>query len=606
MRQRIPAILGLLFVLFALSAGSQFVQAGRGVAIDPQVWADIATQGRADALIWLEDYPDLSPAYALPDKETRGRWVYDTLREHASRTQAPLTAYLREQGIPYRSFWVVNAVRARVDAETFAVIRGLPHVKRIVSNRPMRMIPPAPEPAVHAAEAEVTPWGVSRVEAPWAWSQGYMGQGVVVAGQDTGYDWDHEALKNAYRGYDAATDSANHDYNWHDAIHEPVGTTDPNNPCGFDSPIPCDDHGHGTHTMGTIAGNDLDPADPNWPAAATNPIGVAPAAKWMGCRNMDRGNGTPATYIECFEWFVAPYPAGGDPAQDGDPSKAPDIINNSWSCPPSEGCTTDKLDVIEPAVNAADAAGILVVVSAGNSGPSCSTIDDPAAIYPKSFSVGATQLGDTLATFSSRGPVDYGGQTLIKPEISAPGVNVRSAYPNDRYERLSGTSMAAPHTAGVAALLLSADPSLRGKTDRIKAILQYTADPITDFICGGDADGVPNNRFGAGIVNARRAIESLSQPGFLAGQVTGLLGQPVKDATVKIYDEQGAPVAKVTTDSLGAYSKQLPNGAYRIEISAFGYQAYSSDALYVVGAQTTDADVRLQSWLQFLPLRTRS
>ena len=72
---------------------------------------------------------------------------------------------------------------------------------------------------------------------------------------------------------------------------------------------PCDDKGHGTHTIGTAIGDD----------GMGNQIGMAPGAKWIGCRNMDQGNGTPARYIECMEFFLAPYPVGGTPAQ-GDPT----------------------------------------------------------------------------------------------------------------------------------------------------------------------------------------------------------------------------------------------------------------------------------------------
>ncbi len=151
------------------------------------------------------------------------------------------------------------------------------------------------------------------------WAAGYTGQGAVIGGQDTGYDWDHPALKNQYRGWNGA--SADHDYNWHDAIHV-TGSI-----CGANSPEPCDDDDHGTHTMGTMVGDD----------GLGNQIGMAPGARWIGCRNMNDGVGTPATYTECYEWFIAPYPVGGTPDQ-GDPSKAPDVINNSWGCPPSEGC----------------------------------------------------------------------------------------------------------------------------------------------------------------------------------------------------------------------------------------------------------------------------
>ena len=139
----------------------------------------------------------------------------------------------------------------------------------------------------------------------------------------------------------------NHNYNWHDSIHSGGGS------CGADSPAPCDDFGHGTHTMGTMVGDD----------GGTNKIGVAPRRKWIGCRNMDQGVGTPATYTECFQWFIAPTDL---PNQNPDPSKAPHVINNSWGCPPSEGCTDPT--VLQTVVENTRAAGIEVVVSAGNAG----------------------------------------------------------------------------------------------------------------------------------------------------------------------------------------------------------------------------------------------
>ena len=104
---------------------------------------------------------------------------------------------------------------------------------------------------------------------------------------------DHPALKASYRGWDGST--ADHNYNWHDAITSGNGGV-----CGLDSPEPCDDYGHGTHTMGTMIGNDMDSAEPGWPNDAANAIGVAPGARWIGCRNMDVGNGTPTTYMDCL------------------------------------------------------------------------------------------------------------------------------------------------------------------------------------------------------------------------------------------------------------------------------------------------------------------
>src|SRR5262249_9198043 len=211
--------------------------------------------------------------------------------------------------------------------------------------------------------------GLSYIRAPEVWSLGFTGQGIVVGGGDTGQRFDHEALVSHYRGFNGG--SFNHDFNWHDSIHSPAAGGN----CGADSPAPCDDSGHGSHTIGTAVGGD----------GAGNQIGVAPGAQWIGCRNMDRGNGTPARYLECFEFFLAPYPVGGSPAQ-GDPSKAPDLTTNSWGCPQSEGCSPDTL---LSGVAAQRAAGILTVVSAGNSGPACSTVSDPPAIYNQSYTVGA-------------------------------------------------------------------------------------------------------------------------------------------------------------------------------------------------------------------------
>ena len=196
------------------------------------------------------------------------------------------------------------------------------------------------------------------------------------------------------------------------------------------------------------------------------------AAKWIGCRNMDQGNGTPARYLECMEWFLAPYPIGGG---QGDPLKAPDITNNSWGCPTFEGCSVDTL---QAAVEAQVAAGIMTVVRADSSGPNCSTMEDPPSIYAASYTVGALNTGtDNVASFSSRGPVIVDGSNRIKPDISAPGTNIRSSYngSDSDYEILSGTSMATPHIAGAMALLWCARPELRHDISASRTALNEAA-----------------------------------------------------------------------------------------------------------------------------------
>lgn len=587
---RLLAVLAgwLLLTLLAGSAMPAMAQDDSLATVDPRVRSLLAQEGMADVLIVLAPQPDLNAAYGIPDKATRGRWVAETLRAAAKRSQGPLVAELARERAPYRTFWVVNAVAARLTAAQVARVASLPGVTAVLPDTPYRAIPEPDEFFPAMAGPEAIEWGVNRVKAPWAWSQGITGQGVVVAGQDTGYDWDHPALINAYRGYDRATSTVSHDYNWHDAIH--VGGSS----CGADSPVPCDDHSHGTHTMGTMVGNDLAPNASGWPASATNAVGVAPGARWIGCRNMNSGYGTPSTYIECFEWLMAPYPIGGTPAQ-GDPAKAPDIINNSWGCPPSEGCTGPE---IEPILNAADAAGILVVASAGNSGSACGTVVDPPAIYPAAFSVGATDSADGLASFSSRGPVTYNGQTFLKPNISAPGVSVRSSVPSGaiaKYSTMSGTSMAGPHVAGVAALLLSAEPALRGRTDMIKEILARTADPKSHNTCGPAPGAVPNNGYGWGIVNAQRAIQSLGQAGILTGVVTdGGTGTPLAGVLVTLFAAGSAtPLADTVTAGNGSWSFSQMWGKYRVEVSIPGYDPGAAEPLYVVGGQTTRYDFAL-------------
>ena len=351
--------------------------------------------------------------------------------------------------LEHQSFYIVNAILVKGTRELAEALAARPDVARVEGNPHIQNQLPQPGPSVDAPSylqrPETIEPGINYTHAPQVWALGFTGQNIVVAGADTGIRWTHNALKPHYRGWDGQ--NADHNYNWHDSIHDSAG-----NPCGNDSPFPCDDFFHGTHTIGTAIGDD----------GAGNQIGMAPGAKWIGCRNMDQGNGTPARYIECMEFFLAPYPIGGG---QGDPTKAPDITNNSWGCPPSEGCSANTL---QAAVAAQGAAGIMMVVSAGNGGSACSTVSDPPGIYAESYSVGALTTGtDTIAGFSSRGPVIVDQSNRIKPDISAPGTNTRSADNtcDTCYTTASGTSMASPHIAGAMALLWSAIPSLQNQID---------------------------------------------------------------------------------------------------------------------------------------------
>jgi hypothetical protein len=234
-----------------------------------------------------------------------------------------------------------------------------------------------------------------------------------------------------------------------------------------------------------------------------NQIEMAPGAKWIGCRNMDVGNGTPARYMECMEFFLAPYPINCTP-NEGDPTKAPDITINFWGCPPSEGCSANTL---QAAVEAQAAAGIMMAVAAGNSGSACSTVTDPPSLYAASYTAGALQTGtDTIASFSSRGPVTIDGSGRIKPDICAPGTGTRSASNagDNAYTTASGTSMATPHIAGAMGLLWCALPSLRHQITPSRDALNNEAVHISSTLCGDP--GPPNNVYGWGRVDIAAAV----------------------------------------------------------------------------------------------------
>ena len=458
--------------------------------IAPWVMEHTANGQQAEFFVVLADQADLSGAAALPTKNEKGRYVYEALWNKSQATQAPILQWLSQRGIEHQSFYIVNAILVKGSRQIAEELAGRQDVARVEGNPHIQNSFPQPIPAGEAPLQPGTPAtiepGITYTHAPDVWALGFNGQNIVVASADTGQRWTHNALKPHYRGWNGVT--ADHNYNWHDSIHDSVG-----NPCGNDSPQPCDDYFHGTHTTGTAIGDD----------GAGNQIGMAPGAKWIGCRNMDVGVGTPARYIECMQWFLAPYPVGGG---QGDPTKAPDITINSWGCPTSEGCSVSTL---QAAVEAQAAAGIMMVVAAGNSGSSCSTVTDPPSFYAASYTVGALNTGtDTIASFSSRGPATIDGSNRIKPDIAAPGTSTRSASntSDNAYTFASGTSMATPHIAGAMALLWSAIPSLRHQIDPSRAALNNSAVHIASTQCG--TAGPPNNVFGWGRVNILAAVTS--------------------------------------------------------------------------------------------------
>ncbi len=469
-------------------------------------------------LVVMHAQADLSEAKWIRTKEAKAAYVFQSLQETATQTQRNLVSFLDSRNISYQPLYIINALKVKGSIDLVQSLAQRKEVANILNDEAIKAEEPMETTIDQSISRNAVEWGIDMINADEVWAMGYRGQGVTVGGEDTGYDWTHPALIKQYRGYDAELDTADHNYHWHDAIHDyHPAHSDSNNICGINILEPCDDFGHGTHTMGTMIGLD-----------SANQIGVAPEADWCGCRNMERGWGTLFSYIECFEWFLAPTDLNNE---NPNPALAPHVINNSWNCPTTEGCDSSNFEIMHMVVNNLRASGIVVVVSAGNDGPGCNTISKPPTFFEGSFSVGATAINDTIAGFSSRGDVTADSSFRIKPNVSAPGVNVRSARPGGTYGNSSGTSMAGPHVAGLVALIISANPDLAGQVDIIEDIIEQTSVPkTTDQKCGGlPGFFIPNNTYGYGRINALAAVEAA-----LALIETGTYENPVSDF-VKVY-----------------------------------------------------------------------
>jgi hypothetical protein len=459
--------------------------------IAPSLASETALGGSSEALIVFSEQADLSAADNLPTKLEKGRYVYNALRAVAERTQAPMRKMLQDRGIPYQSFFGVNMIKVNASRDLLYELAGHSEVQRIDANPKVRSSIPSPNltsPSTNGSQTTSqlkggVEWNVAQVHAPQVWALGFHGEGMVIANADTGVQWDHIALKSHYRGLNGT--SVNHNYNWHDATSD-------------HSPTPIDPQFHGTFTMSEMVGDD----------GLGNQVGVAPGAKWIACRNMDRhGVGSPAQYIECFDFLLAPYPVGHPEL--ANPAFAPDVINNSWDCPVSEGCSLTTLQAIE---NAVTAAGIFQSMAAGNYGPNCSTVNTTPAIYPSGVGVGATDSYNSIARFSSRGPVTVDSSHRLKPELVAPGYNIRAAiaYLNMYQGYWQGTSMASPHVAAGVALLWQAKPSLNGKIAATTTQLTKTALPLTSTQSCSSFPGssIPNAVFGYGLLDILKAVQA--------------------------------------------------------------------------------------------------
>ena len=300
----------------------------------------------------------------------------------------------------------------------------LPDVKSII--RPFKAVGralPAQDPST---DAQATPWGITRVNAPAAWAV-TRGDGVKLVVIDTGIDYDHPELKPLIAG------------GWN--------ATNKDKPADFK-----DDNGHGTHVSGTIAAVDNE----------AGVVGVAPKVALYGVKVLDaNGSGTFSDVIAGMQWAVD---------------------NKMQIASMSLGASRGN-DSLKAAVEAMVKGGVVLIAAAGNSG---GAVGFPAA-YPGAIAIAASDKNDKVASFSSRGP---------EVALLAPGVDVNSTYMGGGYSSLSGTSMATPHVAGLAALAIAAK-GLSGDS-AVRAALKAAATPLA---------GVPPAQQGAGIVDAAKLVK---------------------------------------------------------------------------------------------------
>lgn len=403
-------------------------------------------------------------------KEIRKEIVNES-KELAKSTQASILEILKNEKNKgnvksYESFFIINCVNLVARKSVIVELAKRDDVEKIIENKVIKVEKPEKNEIIRMSRSAYDmhiPWNLKAINAYKA--QRYTkdcNNEVVVGIIDSGVDSTHSAISKNYRGNDPSLAACS----WYNTINGKDGSQEK----------PYDDRGHGTHVCGTILGSKEKAL-----------LGVAPKAKWIGVKVFDSDGETDnVKLLKAGEWIMAP---------NGDPTKAPKVVNNSWGGNSNDGFFQDIVKKWRDA-------GIFPVFSAGNVGPFNDGGDDsigtPGA-YPESYAVGAIRKDEHIAKFSLRGKSSYTNK--IKPDIVAPGVNILSCIPGEKYTLYTGTSMAAPHVTGVIALMLQVNPNLT--VDQIENILNETALPLKDEYY----TTTPNNGYGYGKVNAASAVQ---------------------------------------------------------------------------------------------------
>ncbi|MGD9695950.1 MAG: S8 family serine peptidase [Thermoleophilia bacterium] len=450
------------------------------------------------------------------------------LRRTAARTQDDVADHV---DAPVDSFWLVNAMAFRGTPDEIRAVAADPAVERVDLDVQVETTDADAPPTIGTPFPDPGPgnWGLGAIRAPQAWSEfGVRGQGVLIGSIDTGVDPANPDLAGKIAGWrDFATGSAQ----------------------------PFDDNGHGTHTIGIMVGG----------SARGAPVGVAPGARVLVARAMGAdGRGPGSALLAAAQWMTDP---------DGDPATAdqPAIVNNSWSAPDANDPWFRSM------IRRWLELGIVPVFAAGNTGPGASTIGSPAG-YPEALAVGALSENGSAASFSGRGPIMWqdidgtgpaAGTVLTKPDLSAPGEGITSTV-GTGYLGYSGTSMAAPHVAGVAALVKQLRPALAGAA---------LADVLRQSAVDLGAPG-PDPATGAGRVDAVNAL-TIAQGPVPDTRFTASPGAATRERTLRFAVE--------TSGGGVGFRTRVDGGAWSAVQEEPGFEVTVAEGRHLVEAQAVDA-----------------
>lgn len=436
-------------------------------------------------LVYLSDQVDIDQmnrtfkAERLTMKE-RHRLVVTTLQDKAAATQGAMIEHLdalKDAGriADYHPYWLANVIRVRAPRAEIIRLADRADVLRIYFDYPIETVTPVDQGVVvdqGGGGADNPEPGLIAIRAPEVWSEfNVTGAGVLTSTLDTGVDGNHPALASRWAGVADPRYAGHPEWAWFDPV------TNTTFPTAFGS--------HGTHTMGTVCGG-----------APGDEVGVAPGATWIHAAVIDRVSipRTVSDALLAFEWIIDP---DGDPNTNFD---VPAVCSNSWRLVTSHGYPPCD-ETFWSHLDACEAAGVLIIFAAGNEGFSgVGRPPDRAVDDYRTFAVAAVDgntQGWPIASFSSRGPTfcTPDGSAAIKPDISGPGVNVRSSVPGG-YSNSSGTSMSTPHINGVVCLMREVNPDLD-----IEGIKQIIFDTAFDL-----GDPGEDNFYGWGMVDAYEAV----------------------------------------------------------------------------------------------------